>query len=231
MSVDRAIDMAVDLFKDWMLAERPIYNTGINGNANCMAKTLPLFQKFVQAYPDFWEKEFGYVPKGKAGQKSEHYITFTNKVLGPALEQLTGEPTVFDHKNTTTRRDMTMSVRAIRGWQDPSQIKVPNPNHKCRRLPVDDEMCECGDVTDFGEEPDYDIETLKLVATIAVVAEKATARKAKRSKRAATAKVDGPAAKKVCTEPSSGATDPHVPPCTLWAFWQNAGSAHEPMDH
>ena len=110
------------------------------------------------------------------------------------------EPTVFDHKNTTARRDMTMSVRAIRGWQDPSQIKVPNPNHKCRRLPVDDEMCECGDVTDVGEEPDYDIETLKLVATIAVVAEKATARKAKRSKRAAIAKVDGPAAKKVCTE-------------------------------
>ena len=61
-------------------------------------------------------------------------------------------------------------------------------------------------MTDFGEESDDDSEPLKLVATIAVVAEKATARKAPRSKRAATAKVDGPAAKKVCTEPSSWAT-------------------------
>ena len=87
MSVDRAIE----LFKDWMRAKRPIHKTGINGNANCMAKTLPLFQKFVQAYPDFWVKEFGYTPKGKPGQKSEHYITFTSKILGPALEQLTGE--------------------------------------------------------------------------------------------------------------------------------------------
>ena len=89
MSVDRTIA----LFKDWMRAKRPIHKTGINGNANCMAKTLPLFQKFVQAYPDFWVKEFGYTPKGKPGQKSEHYITFTSKILGPALEHctLTGE--------------------------------------------------------------------------------------------------------------------------------------------
>ena len=83
MSVDRAIA----LFKDWMRAKRPIHKTGINGNANCMAKTLPLFQKFVQAYPDFWESEFGYIPKGKPGQKSEHYITFTNEILGPAIDR------------------------------------------------------------------------------------------------------------------------------------------------
>ena len=167
MSVDRAIE----LFKDWMRAKRPIHKTGINGNANCMAKTLPLFQKFVQAYPDFWVKEFGYVPKGKPGQKSEHYITFTNEILGPAIEQLTGERPIFDCKYTT-RRDRTFSIRAIYGWQEPSQIKVPNPNRKCRRLPIDDEMCECGDVTDVGEgEPDYDIETLKLMTSIAAVAE------------------------------------------------------------
>ena len=73
-----SIDRAIELFKDWFRDTRPIYKTGINGNANCMAKTLPLFQKFVQAYPDFWVREFGYVPKGKPGQKSEHYITFTN---------------------------------------------------------------------------------------------------------------------------------------------------------
>ena len=107
-----------------MRATRPmIVKTGIGGNANSMAKTLPLFQKFVEAYPDFWRKEFGYTPKGKAGQKSEHYITFTSKILGPALEQLTGERPVFDRKYTTARRDMTMSIRAIYGWQDPSQIK------------------------------------------------------------------------------------------------------------
>ena len=135
--------------------------------------------------PIFWVKEFGYVPKGKAGQKSKHYITFTSKIIGPALEQLTGERPVFDLKYTTARRDMTMSIRAIFGWQDPSQIKIPNPNRKCRRLPIDDEMCECGDITDVGEEPDYDLETLKLMTTIAAVAEKAAALKAKRSKLAA----------------------------------------------
>ena len=65
-----SIDRAIELFKDWFCDTRPIHKTGINGNANCMAKTLPLFQKFVQAYPDFWESEFGYIPKGKPGQKS-----------------------------------------------------------------------------------------------------------------------------------------------------------------
>ena len=213
MSVDRAIE----LFKDWMRAKRPIHKTGINGNANCMAKTLPLFQKFVQAYPDFWVKEFGYIPKGKPGQKSEHYITFTSKILSPALEQLTGERPVFDLKYTTARRDMSMSIRAIFGWQDPSQIKVPNPNRKCRRLPIDDEMVECGDITDRGEEPDYDLETLKLMTTIAAVAEKATARKAKQSKRAID-KADGPAAKKARTGPPPGAAAAQVPSGTLWAF-------------
>ena len=214
MSVDRAIE----LFKDWFRDTRPIYKTGINGNANCMAKTLPLFQKFVQAYPDFWVKEFGYTPKGKPGQKSEHYITFTSKILGPALEQLTGERPVFDLKYTTARRDMSMSIRAIFGWQDPSQIKVPNPNRKCKRLPIDDEMCACGDITDRGEEPDYDLETLKLMTTIAAVAEKAAARKAKRSKRAATDKADKPASKKARTGPSPGPAAAQVPSCTLWAF-------------
>ena len=199
-----SVDLAIELFKVWFRDTRPIYKTGINGNANCMAKTLPLFQKFVQAYPDFWMKEFGYVPKGKPGQKSEHYITFTSKILGPALEQLTGEGPVFDLKYTTARRDMSMSIRAIFGWQDPSQIKVPNPNRKCKRLPIDDEMCECGDITDVGEEPDYDIETLKLMVTIAAVAEKAAARKAKQSKRAVD-EAEGPAAKKARTGPSPAA--------------------------
>ena len=113
---------------------------------------------------------------------------------------------------------MTMSIRAIYGWQEPSQIKVPNPNRKCRRLPIDDEMCECGDITDRGEEPDYDLETLKLMTTIAAVAEKAAARKAKRSKRAATDKADKPASKKARTGPSPAAAAPQVPSCTLWAF-------------
>ena len=113
---------------------------------------------------------------------------------------------------------MSMSIRAIYGWQDPSQIKVPNPNRKCRRLPIDDEMCECGDITDRGEEPDYDLETLKLMTTIAAVAEKAAARKAKRSKRAAIDKADRPASKKARTGPSPGAATAQVPPGTLWAF-------------
>jgi hypothetical protein len=102
---------------------------------------------------------------------------------------------------------MTMSIRAIYGWrQDPSQIKIPNPNRKCRRLPIDDEMCACGDITDRGEEPDYDLETLKLMTTIAAMAEKAATRKAKRSKRAAIDKADTPAVKKARTgPPPSGA--------------------------
>ena len=55
---------------------------------------------------------FGYVPKGKPGQKSSRYIiTCTNKILGLALEQLTGEWPVFNRKKTTARRDMTMSAR------------------------------------------------------------------------------------------------------------------------
>ena len=41
-------------------------------------------------------------------------------------------------------------------------------------------MCACGDITDRGEETDYDLETLKLMTTIAAVTEKAAARKAKR---------------------------------------------------
>ena len=208
-----SFDRATALFKDWMRDTRPIYKTGVNGNANCMAKTLPLFQKFVEAYPDFWREEFGYTPKGKAGQKSGHYATFTDQILAPALEQLTGEPTVFDRKSTA-RRDATMSVRAIFGWQHPSQIKVPNPNRKCKRLPIDDEICECGDVTDVGEEPEYDIETLKLMATMAAVAKKA-ARKAKRSKRPI-GKTDTPA-KRVRTGQESATAAP-VSSVTLWAF-------------
>ena len=111
-----------------------------------------------------------------------------------------------------------MSVRAIFGWQHPSQIKVPNPNRKCKRLPIDDEICECGDVTDVGEEPEYDIETLKLMATMAAVAKKA-ARKAKRSKRPI-GKTDKPCdkpAKRVRTGQESAAAA-QVPPVTLWAF-------------
>ena len=145
-------------------------------------------------------------------------LRFTNEILGPAIEDLTGEWPIFNRKKTTARRDMTMSIRAIYGWQDPCQIKVPNPNRKCRRLPIDDEMCACGDITDRGEEPDYDLETLKLMTTIAAVAEKAAARKAKRSKRAATDKADKPASKKARTGPPPGAAAPQVPSCTLWAF-------------
>ena len=110
-----------------------------------------------------------------------------------------------------------MSIRAIFGWQDPSQIKVPNPNRKCRRLPIDDEMCECGDVTHVGEEPEYDIETLELMTAIAAVAETVAARKAKQPKRAVD-KAGGPAAKKARTGPPPGTAAPQVPPCTLWAF-------------
>ena len=108
-----------------------------------------------------------------------------------------------------------MSIRAIK---EPSQIKVPNPNWKCRRLPIDDEICKCGDITDVGEEPEYDLKTLKLMTTIAAVVEKAAARKAKRSKRAATDKADKPASKKARTGPFPAAAAPQVPPCTLWAF-------------
>ena len=80
-------------------------------------------------------------------------------------------------------------------------------------------MCACGDITDRGEEPDYDLETLKLMtSTIAAVAEKAAARKAKRSKRAATDKADKPASKKARTGPSPAAAAAQVPPVTLWAF-------------
>ena len=121
---------------------------------------------------------------------------------------------------------MSMSIRAIYGWQEPSQIKVPNPNRKGRRLPIDDEMCECGDVTDVGEEPDYDIETLKLMTTIAAVAEKATARKAKQSKRAVD-KADGPAAKKARIGPAPGAAAAQVPPVGLLL---NRALCTEPMD-
>ena len=70
-------------------------------------------------------------------------------------------------------------------------------------------MCECGDVTDVGEEPDYYIETLKLMTAIAAVAEKATARKAKQSKRAVD-QADGPAAKKARTGPPPGAAAAQV---------------------
>ena len=79
-------------------------------------------------------------------------------------------------------------------------------------------MCECGDITDRGEEPDYDIETLKLMTKIAVVAKKAAARKAKRSKRAAIDKADKPAVKKARTGPPPGTAAAQVQPCTLWAF-------------
>ena len=140
--------------------------------------------------------------------KKRALLTFTNEILGPAIEDLTGERPIFDCKYTT-RRDRTFSIRAIYGWQEPSQIKVPNPNRKSRRLPIDDELCECGDVTDVGEEPEYDIETLKLMATIAAVAEKATARKAKQSKRTVD-KADGPAAKKARTGPPPGAAGPRL---------------------
>ena len=105
--------------------------------------------------------------------------------------------------SSLTRRDSSFSIRAIYGWQEPSQIKVPNPNRKCKRLLIDDEMCECGDITDVGEEP-YGLETLKLMTTIAAVAEKAAARKAKQSKRAVD-KTEGPAAKKARTGPPPGA--------------------------
>ena len=70
--------------------------------------------------------------------------------------------------------------------------------------------------TDRGEEPDYDLETLKLMTTIAAVAKKAAARKAKRTKRAID-KTDKPA-KKARTGPSPGAAAAQVPPVTLWAF-------------
>ena len=116
---------------------------------------------------------------------------------------------------------MTMSIRAIYGWQDPfpkSRSGTLTASVGCRRLPIDDEMCECGDITDRGEEPDYDLETLKLMTTIVAVAEKAAARKAKRSKRAATDKADKPASKKARTGPSPAAAAAQVPSCTLWAF-------------
>ena len=77
---------------------------------------------------------------------------------------------------------------------------------------------KCGDITDRGEEPHYDIETLKMLTKIAAVAKKAAARKAKRSKRAATDNADKPASKKSRTGPSPAAAAAQVPSCTLWAF-------------
>ena len=78
-------------------------------------------------------------------------------------------------------------------------------------------MCECGDITDVGEEPDYDLETLKLMTTIAAVVKRAAARKAMRSKRAID-KADKPAAKKARTGPSPEAAAAQVSPGTLWDF-------------
>ena len=67
-------------------------------------------------------------------------------------------------------------------------------------------------------EPDLDLKTLKMMVTIAAVAETLAARKAKRSKRAAIDKADKPAAKKARTGPSPAAAAAQVPSCTLWAF-------------
>ena len=150
-----SIDRGIELLKDWIETTKPIYKTNISSNANSMAKTLPLFQKFVESHPDFWKSEFGYIPNGKAGQKSAHYVTFTDMMLRPALEQITGEAVTFDYKRAGGRADSSAAVRAIRGWQQPCQIKIPNPNREDERLPIDDEMCDFGDSDGGG--PDYDV--------------------------------------------------------------------------
>ena len=114
-----------------------------------------------------------------------------------------------------------MSIRAIYGGKSlipKSSFRIRTGSVGASRSTTKIEMCECGDITDVGEEPDYDIETLKLMTTIAAVAEKAAARKAKRSKRAATDKADKPASKKARTGPSPVAAVAQVPSCTLWAF-------------
>ena len=83
---------------------------------------------FVDAHPDFWKSEFGYIPNGKAGQKSAHYVTFTELMLRPAIEQITGETVTFDYKRAGGRAD---SSAADRGKGYPwLAAAVPNQGSK-----------------------------------------------------------------------------------------------------
>ena len=52
--------------------------------------------------------------RAKPGQKSEHCITFTNYILGPAIEQLTGEWPIF---NPTTNLKPMYACRKVKNSQ------------------------------------------------------------------------------------------------------------------
>ena len=130
-----AMDRGVALLTEWLVTKKPIYQTHINGNANLMAKTLPLFKKFVAAHPDFWREQFGYIPQGKAGQKSKHYITFTDFMLRRGLEEITGETVKFEVRSPQRRVSGSTSdprlARAVAnyGAQPESERKAP-PNRR-----------------------------------------------------------------------------------------------------
>ena len=117
----------VDLVRDWLLGNRVLEFTGRTSYQNKLAKPLVVFQKCWKEHKDFFEREFGYVPRGPLpGTKAPPYRAFKRALpiaLRQVRAQLEGKPVhaiprvKYAYKKCNYVGKDDPMPRAILGWE------------------------------------------------------------------------------------------------------------------
>ena len=150
----------VDRFVAWHRGVRMIEWTGIEKNANKMARILPVFKAFVKDNEAWLGETHGYKMHGpSAGQKGELYADFRDEILPEALREIRADadgknadslpPTMYLYKPTTLK-SQEPSPRAIVGWEPRAPVTEPHepepPRKRRKSCPVHKkrwEVCGC----------------------------------------------------------------------------------------
>ena len=79
-------EAAINHVAEW-LGCNVLVHTGRTQYAKFMAKPLQVWELSVQATPEFWKANYGYINDKGKGQKSVVYRIFRDEVLLPALHK------------------------------------------------------------------------------------------------------------------------------------------------
>jgi hypothetical protein len=124
LTLEMAVDLraVIGLFKAWHSTAPMIKFTGRQGNAQKLARILPVFQAFVATNAARIRETCGYAPEKdkNAGQKAEFYALFRDQVLPIALREIRADArgvTVESIPATSFLYKPDKSIRCIVGWE------------------------------------------------------------------------------------------------------------------